>query len=113
MQFGGVRGGPGQSRSWFRQRRAGRLTMPVCKSQSALAPILDAWLPPRIAEEATVGIAVIAAPDWRFVYANPAFRELVATDADLTDRTMAEVFPAAVDDANDLFGAPLNTGHTL
>jgi PAS domain S-box-containing protein len=67
----------------------------------------------RIAEDATVGVAIIAAPDWRFIYANPAFRQLVGTDGTLAGHTIAQLFPSAEEDADDLFCAPLNTGQTL
>jgi PAS domain S-box-containing protein len=77
------------------------------------APRLDSSFLSRIAEDASVGIAVIAAPVWRFVYANPAFRKLAAMETDLIGWTVADVFPPRHDDTDNPFGDLLNAGRTL
>ncbi|MGE4049403.1 MAG: PAS domain-containing protein, partial [Acetobacteraceae bacterium] len=67
----------------------------------------------RIAEDATVGFALVTVPDWRMIYANPAFRQLVGIGQDLAGRTLSQVFPAAAEDITDLLAAPAHTGRTL
>jgi len=68
----------------------------------------------RIAEQATVGVAVVAAPDWRFVLANQAYCDLVMPGrGSPVGRLMADVLPELAENAIDLFEAPLRTGNTF
>lgn len=65
----------------------------------------------RIAGEASVGIAVVTPPDWRFNYANAAYQRF--SDTEVVGRTLADVFPAMAESGIDLLDAPLNTGLTF
>ncbi len=53
----------------------------------------------RIAEEAPVAVAMAVAPEWRVVYANPAYRALVGECPEVIGSTLAELFPGGDDEA--------------